>query len=75
MEKQARMVLLSTSVILAALLFWSWKNRPPEAEQVQAGTASVQDIYNSVTISGTVEAADRHRMQSSRRSMRQWAIW
>ena len=58
MEKQARMVLLSTSVILAALLFWSWKNRPPEAEQVQAGTASVQDIYNSVTISGTVEAAD-----------------
>ena len=58
MEKQARMVLLSTSVILAALLFWSWKNCPPEAEQVQAGTASVQDIYNSVTISGTVEAAD-----------------
>ena len=58
MEKQARMVLLATSVILVALLFWSWKNRPPEAEQVQAGTASVQDIYNSVTISGTVEAAD-----------------
>lgn len=58
MEKQARMVLLSTAVILTALLLWSWKNRPLEAEQVQAGSASVQDIYNSVTISGIVEAAD-----------------
>lgn len=58
MEKQARTVLVSTAVILAALLLWSWQNRPPEAEQVQVGTASVQDIYNSVTITGTVEAAD-----------------
>ena len=58
MEKQARTVLVSTAVILAALLLWSWQNRSPEAKQVQVGTASVQDIYNSVTITGTVEAAD-----------------
>ena len=58
MEKKARAVLVSTAVILAAMLVVSWKNRPPEPEQVQVGTASVQDIYNSVTISGTVEAAE-----------------
>ena len=58
MEKKARAVLVSTAVILAAMLLISWESRPPAPEQVQVGTASVQDIYNSVTISGTVEAAD-----------------
>lgn len=58
MEKKARAVLVSTAVILAAMLLVSWQSRPPEPGQVQVGTASVQDIYNSVTISGTVEAAD-----------------
>ena len=58
MEKKARAVLVSTAVILAAMLLVSWESRPPAPGQVQVGTASVQDIYNSVTISGTVEAAD-----------------
>ena len=58
MEKKARAVLVSTAVILAAMLLISWESRPPAPGQVQVGRASVQDIYNSVTISGTVEAAD-----------------
>ena len=58
MEKQARAILVSTAVILAVMLFGSWQSRPPEAEQVRAGKAAAQDIYNSVTITGTVEAVD-----------------
>ena len=52
------MVLAGTAVILSAMLVWSWQHRPPEAVAVQLGTATVQDIYNSVTFSGTVEAVD-----------------
>lgn len=57
MEKQARTVLLTTAALLAVMLGWSLKNRAPEAVQVRAGTASVQDIYNSVSVPGSVEAA------------------
>lgn len=58
MEKHARAVLASTAVILTAMLFWFWGNQPPAAEPVTIGWSSVQDIYNSVTIAGTVEAAE-----------------
>lgn len=58
MEKRARAILVSTAVILTIMLLWTWKNRPAKAELVQAGKASVQDIFNSVTISGTIEAAN-----------------
>ena len=58
MEKRARIVLIGTAVLLSAMLIWSWRSRPPEAVPVQLGAAAMQDIYNSVTISGTVEAAD-----------------
>lgn len=58
MEKHARAVLASTAVILTAMLFWFWGNQPPAAEPVTVGWSSVQDIYNSVTIAGTVEAAE-----------------
>ena len=35
------------------MLAWAWQNRPPAAESVQTAAATVQDIYNSVTFSGT----------------------
>ncbi len=58
MEKRARMVLLFTAVLLSGMLVWVWARRPPEAVKVKAAKASVQDIYNSVTAPGIVEAAD-----------------
>lgn len=58
MEKRARIVLGATAVVLCALMFWYWKTRAPAAVSVQTGVASVQDIYNSITVSGTIEAAD-----------------
>lgn len=58
MEKRIRAVLLTTAAVLTAMLLWSWQNRPPEAMQVHTAAAETQDIYNSVTIFGTVEAAE-----------------
>ncbi len=58
MEKRARIVLAVTAVILCGMLFWMWLHRPPEAVKIKTGKASVQDIYNSVTAPGTVEAVD-----------------
>ena len=58
MEKQIRAVLLTTAALLTAMLLWSWQHRPPEAVQVRTAAAETQDIYNSVTIFGTVEAAE-----------------
>lgn len=58
MEKKARMVLGATAVVLCALTLWYWKGRAPTPVSVQTGTASVQDIYNSITVSGIIEAAD-----------------
>ena len=58
MEKKIRAVLLTTAGVLTAMLFWSWKHRPPEAVLVRTAAAETQDIYNSVTIFGTVESAE-----------------
>lgn len=58
MEKKARLVLVATTVVLCALTYWSWKERTPAVAVVQTGVASVQDIYNSITVSGTIEAVD-----------------
>ena len=58
MEKKIRAVLLTTAGVLTAMLFWSWQHRPPEAFLVRTATAETQDIYNSVTIFGTVESAE-----------------
>ncbi len=58
MENKIRAVLLTTAGVLTAMLFWSWKHRPPEAVLVRTAAAETQDIYNSVTIFGTVESAE-----------------
>ncbi|MDO5141821.1 MAG: HlyD family efflux transporter periplasmic adaptor subunit [Eubacteriales bacterium] len=56
MENRARAVLVITAVALAGLLLWAWGSRPPAPVSVQTGRATERDIYNSVTISDTVEA-------------------
>ena len=58
MENKIRAVLLTTAGVLTAMLFWSWKHRPPEAVLVRTAAAETQDVYNSVTIFGTVESAE-----------------
>ena len=58
LENKIRAVLLTTAAVLTAMLFWSWKHRPPEAVLVRTVAAETQDIYNSVTIFGTVESAE-----------------
>ena len=58
MENKIRAVLLTTAGVLTAMLFRSWKHRPPEAVLVRTAAAETQDIYNSVTIFGTVESAE-----------------
>lgn len=58
MEKQAKAVLFTTAALLTVMLWWSWRNRPPEPVQVSVGYATIQDIYNSVTVPGTIEAAE-----------------
>ncbi|MGI6182165.1 MAG: efflux RND transporter periplasmic adaptor subunit [Agathobaculum sp.] len=58
MEKQARVVLLGTAALLTVMAWWSWRNRAPEPVPVSAGMAAVHDIYNSVTVPGTVEATE-----------------
>lgn len=52
------MVIGATVVILCAMTVWSWQARPPAAVPVQAAPVVIKDIYNSVTVSGTIEAAD-----------------
>lgn len=58
MEKWARFVLGSTAVVLSALLLWAWRIRPPVPVPVRVGLAVEEDIYNSVTVPGVIEAAD-----------------
>lgn len=58
MEKKARMVLGATAIVLCILTFWSWRQRTRAPLNVQTGVATVQDIYNSIIVSGTIEAAD-----------------
>ena len=57
MEKRARTVLAATAAILTLLLCGAWVNRPQERLAVHAAQVSVQDIYNSISAPGTVEAA------------------
>ncbi len=57
MEKRVRMVLTVTVLLLCGMLLYAWMHRPPEPVRVQTAAATVQDIYNSVTAPGTVEAA------------------
>ncbi|MFR0942121.1 MAG: hypothetical protein ACLSF2_07110 [Butyricicoccus sp.] len=47
MENKIRAVLLTTAGVLTAMLFWSWKHRPPEAVLVRTAATETQDIYNS----------------------------
>ncbi len=58
MEKRARAVLFGTAVLLAGMLLWAWMNRPPEAQKVRIASAAIQDIYNGISVTGTVEAED-----------------
>ncbi len=58
MEKRARIVLFFTAVLLSLMLIFSWMNHAPEPIKVKTAKAGVQDIYNSVTAPGTIEAAD-----------------
>ena len=58
MEKWARFVLGGTAVVLSAFLLWAWSVRPPAPVPVRTGLAVEEDIYNSVTVPGVIEAAD-----------------
>lgn len=58
MEKQARMVLAGTAVVLSCMLVWAWSARVPEPVKVETAQAVSQDIYNSISVPGTVEAAE-----------------
>ncbi len=58
MEKRIRTALLTTATLLCGMLFWLWQHRPPLAVQVHTTIAETQDIYNSITIFGTIEAAE-----------------
>lgn len=56
MEKRARWVLAVTAVLLGGMLWWH-SSRQAEPVQVQARAVTVRDIYNSITVSGQIEAA------------------
>ena len=58
MEKRIRGVLLTTAALLTGMLFWLWQHRAPAAVQVYTAVSETQDIYNSITIFGTIEAAE-----------------
>ncbi len=58
MEKRVRMVLTVTALLLCGMLLYALMQRPPEPVRVQTAVAGVQDIYNSVTAPGTVEAVN-----------------
>lgn len=58
MEKQARIVLAMTAVVLSVMLGVACFFRAPKPAAVQTAVASAQDIYNSITVQGIVEAAD-----------------
>ena len=58
MVKQARWVLAITAVLLMGMLWWHNSTRNSVPVQVQTSAVTVRDIYNSVTMSGEIEAAD-----------------
>ena len=58
MEKRIRAILLTTAALLTGMLLWLWQHRPTTAVQVRTAVAETQDIYNSITIFGTIEAAE-----------------
>ncbi|HIY54229.1 MAG TPA: hypothetical protein H9832_09790, partial [Candidatus Agathobaculum merdavium] len=58
MVKQARWVLAITAVLLMGMLWWHNSTRNSAPVQVQTSAVTVRDIYNSVTMSGEIEAAD-----------------
>lgn len=58
MVKQARWVLAITAVLLMGMLWWHNSMRNSAPVQVQTSAVTVRDIYNSVTMSGEIEAAD-----------------
>ena len=57
MEKRARWVLAVTAVLLGGMLWWH-SSTQAEPVRVQARAVTVRDIYNSITVSGQIEAAD-----------------
>lgn len=57
MEKRARWVLAVTAVLLGGML-WLHSSRQVEPVQVQTRAVTVRDIFNSVTVSGQIEAAN-----------------
>lgn len=58
MEKHARLTLTATAVLLTIMLVWAAGRQEPKPVSVRAATAAVQDIYNSISVPGTVEAAE-----------------
>ena len=56
MDKKARAVLGLTAALLSCVLVWAWMQRPPEPQQVRISQSFVKDIYNSISVPGTVEA-------------------
>ena len=57
MEKRARWVLAVTAVLLGGML-WLHSSGQVEPVQVQTRAVTVRDIFNSVTVSGQIEAAN-----------------
>lgn len=66
MEKQARIVLAGTALVLSCMLAWAWSARAPEPLTVETAQAVSQDIYNSISVPGTVEAAESVAVSSAR---------
>lgn len=58
MEKKARWVLAGTAVVLLIMLLWHSSVSQAAPVPVQTAKVTVRDIYNSVTMSGEIEAAD-----------------
>ena len=56
MDKKARAVLGLTAALLSCVLAWAWMQRPPEPQRVRVSKSFSQDIYNSISVPGTVEA-------------------
>lgn len=58
MEKKARWVLTATAVLLGGMLWWHSSTTDSATLTVQTAAVTVRDIYNSVIMSGEIEAAD-----------------
>ena len=57
MEKRVRAILVTTAVILAVMFGIAYQDRDPDPIKVETATARAQNIYNSITAQGSVQAA------------------